>query len=77
MEARLPISQHGIPKEYERPEVASTRIRQSAEAEMRDAMVGSGCNEIVKPGMRNPGLWLLPTKHKVGEVVTVGGGKSV
>jgi hypothetical protein len=72
--ARLPVSRHGIPKEYERPEVASTRVRQSAEAELRDFMVGSGCNEIVKPGMRRP--WTPPREHEVGEVVTVGGGKA-
>lgn len=75
MEARLPVSQHGIPKEYERPEVASTRVRQSAEAELRDFMIDSGYNEIVKPGMRRP--WTPPTKSKVGEVVTIGGGKGV
>jgi len=70
MEARLPVTQHGIPREYERPEVASTRVRQSAEAELRDFMVGSGCNEIVKPGMRNSGPWTQPTEHKVGEVIS-------
>jgi hypothetical protein len=74
MDARLPIAQHGIPKEFERPEVAATRIRQSAEAELHDFMIDSGCNEIVKQGMRRP--WTPPTEHKVGEVVTVGGGKA-